>query len=82
MTHNHLPHLIALRYVGIDEGLTEDHAQPSELRTFNNTDRLRDIRERMDEYETKETYLIIRDDEASEVIHKRRGRKRWYVGVA
>jgi len=36
----------------------------------------------MDKYETKETFLIIRDDEASEVIHKRRGRKWWYVGVA
>jgi hypothetical protein len=40
MTEDGLPHLIAARYVCIDEVVAEDHAQITELRAFNNPNRL------------------------------------------
>jgi hypothetical protein len=58
MSDDRFPHLIAAWDVGVDESLTEDHAELLKLRTFDDTDRLRTCVSTK-EYEIMVTYLII-----------------------
>jgi hypothetical protein len=74
MSDDRFPHLIAAWDVGVDESLTEDHAEPSKLRTFDDTDRLRTCVSTK-EYEIMVTYLIICDGEANKLLQERRRRE-------